>query len=82
MEKIKVRFKTWYWGNYCFASKKESENLPDDFEVYNEDLHGWKNSEEFKLYGKSQYQTGEEEGNLESFVNSSYYQSLKKNETK
>ena len=43
---IKVRFKTWYWGNFCLAD--ENEKLADGFEIYDEEKHGWKNSEEFK----------------------------------
>jgi hypothetical protein len=71
---IKVRFITWYWGNFCLATKKESEALPKGFEIYNEDLHGWKNSEEWKERKKEQFKN-EFDSYLKDFMNSSYYQS-------
>lgn len=48
---MKIRFKTWYWGNYEIADR-----LPEpwpgqepDWELYDEEKHGWHNSEEAKL---------------------------------
>lgn len=52
---VKVRFHSWYWGNYCLATNKEAKNLPTGFELYNEELHGWHNSEEFKLHKTPKY---------------------------
>ena len=44
-----VRYKTWYWGKFItiVEAKKIDPNLVD-FEEYNEEKHGWHNSEEFK----------------------------------
>ena len=67
----KVRFKTWYWGNYCIAEKNDI--LPPGFEEYSEELHGWHNSEEFKLRGKPQYKSADErEDTLKSVLGTSY----------
>jgi hypothetical protein len=74
---IKVRFKTWYWGNYCLCTEKQAKNLPEGFELYCENSHGWKNSEEWKIYKKTQYKT-EFKDTLDQFLNCSYYQSLVK----
>ena len=45
----KYRYKTWYWGKFTTMKEIKSEgwNLKD-FEVYDEELHGWHNSEEYK----------------------------------
>ena len=42
---MKIRLKTWYWGNYIIS---KSKIIPRDFELYIEELHGWEHSEEFK----------------------------------
>jgi hypothetical protein len=52
----RVRFKTWYWGKYCLATNSEAKNLPKNFELYNEELHGWHNSEEYKT-GLPEYES-------------------------
>ena len=45
-KRIKIRMKTWYWGNYCtFPANRE---IPQDFEIYIEKDHGWNHSEEYK----------------------------------
>ena len=69
--RIKVRFKDWYWGNYCMAP--ENAVLPIGFEPYDEEKHGWHNSEEFKVYGKKQYQDPDEHAcNIETVINTTY----------
>ncbi len=71
---IKVRFHTWYWGNYCLARKEDS--LPWGFEPYSEELHGWKNSEEWRLKQEPMYTPPDyREMMLEEFTKSSYYKS-------
>lgn len=49
---IKIRHKNWYWGKYIFSGESLNSNritLKDkDFEIYEEEKHGWHNSEEFK----------------------------------
>lgn len=49
---IKIRYKTWYWGKYILNGQYLDGNritLKDrDFEIYDEEKHGWHNSEEFK----------------------------------
>lgn len=72
---MKVRFKTWYWGNYC--TMKKSQPIPWGFELYNEDLHGWKNSEEYKN-GKLEPYQETDHGYIDQFLNSTYYNELKK----
>ena len=67
----KVRFKTWYWGNYCLAP--ENMALPEGFELYDESLHGWHNSEEFIQHGKPEYMKDGTTDRIESFLESSYY---------
>lgn len=75
----KVRFETWYWGNYCIAPN--NMELPKGFELYNEKEHGWENSEEFKLHGKSQMIYDDyKPDHIKVFIESSYYKSwVKKN---
>lgn len=48
MIKKKIRYKTWYWGNYTLEGQHGFTLKLEGFEEYNEELHGWKNSEEFK----------------------------------
>jgi hypothetical protein len=52
MQKIKIRFKTWYWGNFIYSGSKMDGSIvtleTSGFEIYDEEKHGWKNSEEFK----------------------------------
>jgi len=50
MTSLKYRYKTWYWGKYTTISeiKKEKWNI-NDFEIYDEEIHGWHNSDEYKL---------------------------------
>jgi hypothetical protein len=75
---IKVRFTTWYWGNYALATKAECANLPQGFELYDEQKHGWYNSEEAKR-GKKQYKT-EHEDLFSAVYNSSYVTNYFKNQ--
>lgn len=49
---MKIRFKTWYWGAYCIYNGKA---IPEGFEEYSEELHGWQHSEEFKIHGTPEY---------------------------
>lgn len=73
---IKVRYTTWYWGNYCLANP--NEELPEGFEIYNEDLHGWKNSDEYKIQGKEEpYPIEVRTPTLKEVANSSYIQNHK-----
>ena len=75
--KHKVRFTTWYWGNYCYS--KSGKNLPKGFELYDEEKHGWKNSEEFQVYGKERNDWGDPIM-IDYYVKSEFYQSwLKEN---
>lgn len=50
--KIKIRYKNWYWGKFIFEGDYLDSNritLADkDFEIYDEEKHGWHNSEDFK----------------------------------
>ena len=61
-EMEKYRVKSWYWGNYCvqlengtwidnnntiISNKNNYFNL-EDLEPYNEEEHGWHNSEEYQ----------------------------------
>lgn len=68
MKTTKVRFHTWYWGNYCTAPA--GIELPEGFELYDEEKHGWKNSEEHKA-GKKQMPE-ERECRLEGVVHKEY----------
>lgn len=70
MSRVKVRFTTWYWGNYCLALPKDAKALPKGFEIYDEEKHGWKNSEEFKNGKEEPY--GHETDTLESVLGSTY----------
>lgn len=46
---MKFRTKTAYWGNYFTKAEVIKEGISEkDLEVYNEEDHGWHNSEEFK----------------------------------
>jgi hypothetical protein len=72
----KVRFKTWYWGNYCYAPKKMK--LPQGFEDYNEDLHGWHNSEDFKNGRLTSFNDDLDPGHIKDFLDSTYYKNLMK----
>lgn len=69
---IKVRFFTWYYGNYCLANKTQASNLPDGFCLYDDELDGWHNSEEYKR-GKIEPYQNQEKDTLDYFMNSSYY---------
>lgn len=69
MKKVKVRFRTWYWGNYCLAPVNAI--LPEGFELYDEDKHGWKNSEEWILKRKPQYEE-RQINTLESIIKTTY----------
>jgi len=53
MKLDKVRFYTWYWGNYCWA--KPNEKLQPGFELYVEEKHGWQHSEEYKAGKEAPY---------------------------
>lgn len=46
MNRIKLRMKNWYWGN--FVTKPLPFTSITDYEPYTEELHGWHHSEEFK----------------------------------
>ena len=52
MKKAKIRYHTWYWGNYILEGDMlDGSRITldlDGFERYDEDKHSWKNSEEFK----------------------------------
>jgi hypothetical protein len=49
---MKIRYKTWYWGNYIKSgSTMDGSRITiktEGFEEYKEELHGWHHSEEFK----------------------------------
>jgi len=73
----KVRFETWYWGNYCLAPNEMK--LPKGFEEYNEKDHGWENSEEFKLYGTRQMNYDKyKPSHIKEFLESTYYRNYSK----
>ncbi len=42
----KLRIATWYWGNFVTRPLKHTKRT--DYELYNEEKHGWHRSEEFK----------------------------------
>lgn len=52
MKRIKLRYKTWYWGKYVLEGDKLDGSIitrdTDGFELYDEDQHGWHNSEEYQ----------------------------------
>ena len=71
---MKVRFHTWYWGNYCLA--KEGATLPWGLEPYSEEQHGWKNSIEWKEEQRPEYIPPDYRAMmLEEFLQSSFYKS-------
>lgn len=45
---IKIRYKTWYWGNFVYEGEHGFTLDITGFELYNESLHGWHNSQEYK----------------------------------
>lgn len=45
--RIKIRMLTWYWGNY--VTYPQGKPIPKDFELYEEDKHGWHLSEEYSM---------------------------------
>lgn len=49
---IKIRYKTWYWGNYVYSGATVDSSRvtlnSSGFELYDENTHGWHNSEEYK----------------------------------
>lgn len=74
-KRIKVRFHTWYWGNYCMALP--SAKLLEGFELYDEEKHGWHNSEEFKR-GKKKYDDGGSNDYYETIIGNSYIKRMTK----
>lgn len=48
MTKRKIRFRTWYWGNFVLEGEGGFTLEQDGFELYDEEKHGWHNSDEFK----------------------------------
>ncbi len=55
----KYRYKNWYWGKYIIKVGKKWQDekgtlFPStqvdlkELQIYDESLHGWKNSEEYK----------------------------------
>ncbi len=58
---MKIRHKFWYWGKYIISGTKLDSSYytinSDGFEEYIEELHGWHNSEEFKIHGRAKYET-------------------------
>ncbi len=43
---IRIRYKTWYWGNFILAMALPTGVDADSWEVYDEEKHGWHHSEE------------------------------------
>lgn len=58
--KKKIRFKTWYWGNWVYEGSSMDSvkcTLKDaNFEEYIEEVHGWHHSEEFKKGQQVKYE--------------------------
>ena len=57
MKRVKIRLESWYWGNYYWSDsaivKKNHWAIGKSchgykFEEYNEEKHGWHNSEEYR----------------------------------
>lgn len=71
----KLRFFTWYWGNYCVAD--EDEEIPFLFELYCDEHHGWHNSEEYKLKGEKNLPC-DRDMTLKEMMNSSHYKTMVK----
>lgn len=46
--KQKIRFRTWYWGNWIWEGESGYTLDQDGFELYEEEKHGWQHSEEAK----------------------------------
>lgn len=52
MTKVKLRYRTWYWGKWIWSGTKVSGVMVTEhttgFELYDENKHGWHHSEEYK----------------------------------
>lgn len=46
--KYKIRHKNWYWGKWVYEGEHGFSIKDPDFELYDEETHGWTNSDEFK----------------------------------
>jgi hypothetical protein len=42
----RIRYHTWYWGKFVLEGTDGFSLEQDGFEVYDEERHGWHNSEE------------------------------------
>lgn len=49
---IKIRRLTWYWGNYIEVKAFPTGIDAADYELYDEEKHGWHHSEEHKVMEK------------------------------
>jgi hypothetical protein len=45
---IKIRYKTWYWGNWVYEGEYGFTLAITGFEIYNEALHGFHHSAEYR----------------------------------
>lgn len=58
-KKVKIRLNTWYWGKYIYEGQSLDGSKitlkSDNFELYDEEKHGWHNSEEYKNGRKEPY---------------------------
>jgi len=53
--KMKIRYKTWYWGKYVIEGENGFSINQEGFELYDEEKHGWQHSEEYKEWHKMRY---------------------------
>ena len=51
IQRKRIRYKTWYWGNWVWEGSSLDNSVvtlqTEGFEEYDEEKHGWHNSEEF-----------------------------------
>jgi len=45
---MKIRYKTWYWSKWVLNGQLGLNLGDENVELYDEERHGWHNSEEYK----------------------------------